>query len=428
MRDGTDPSIHATQEELHGQLFRLRRQRIASRSNSLYFVHVKKQIILRKNEEHRILAGHQWVFSNEIKSVHGDPEAGDVIELLRHDEKFLGIGFYNPHSLIAFRLLSREPEAITFEFFEQRITRALQLRKRLYPGSESFRLVHGEADFLPGLIIDKYNEYLSLQTLAIGMDRRLTLLCDVLESLFHPKAIIERNESQLRALEQLPLQQGVLRGTIGQTIISEYGVKFKVSLLEGQKTGFFLDQRENRLAVQRYVRNASVLDCFCNEGGFAIHAARGGAARVHAIDSSESAIANAKVNATINEVSDIKFEVGDVFERLPKLLEEGTRFDVVILDPPSFSRNKKTVATALKGYKEINAGALRLLNPGGILVTASCSHHVSSESFVDSLEAGARTAHRSLQMLEWRGAAADHPTLPAMPETGYLKFGVFAVL
>lgn len=388
---------------------------------------MKKQIILRKNEEHRIVEGHQWVFSNEIKAINGSPEAGDVIELLRYDEKLLGVGFYNPHSLIAFRLLSREPETITFEFFEQRISQALQLRKRLYPGAESFRLVHGEADFLPGLIIDKYNEYLSLQTLSVGMDRRLTLLCDVLESLFHPKAIIERNESPLRALEQLPQKKSVLRGTIGQTIISENGVKFKVALMEGQKTGFFLDQRENRLALQRYASNASVLDCFCNEGGFAIYAARAQAAQVLAIDSSEDAIANAKVNATINEVPDVKFEVADVFELLPKLYEDGQRFDVVILDPPSFSRNKKTVATALKGYKEINTGALRLINPGGILVTASCSHHVTPESFIEAVEGGARAAHRTLQLLEWRGAAADHPTLSAMPETAYLKFGIFAV-
>lgn len=196
---------------------------VASRSNSLYFADVTKQIIIRKNEEHRILAGHQWVFSNEIKSIHGTPEAGDVIELLRHDEKFLGVGFYNPHSLIAFRLLSRDLETITFDFFERRITQALQLRQRLYPGAETFRLVHGEADFLPGLVIDKYNEYLSIQTLAVGMDRRTTLICDVLESIFRPKAIAERNESPLRTLEQLPQQAGVLRGTIGQTIVTEYG-------------------------------------------------------------------------------------------------------------------------------------------------------------------------------------------------------------
>ena len=403
------------------------RRHIASRSNSLYFAFVKKQIILRKNEEHRILAGHQWVFSNELKSINGTPEAGDVVELLRHDEKLLGVGFYNPHSLIAFRLLSRDIETITFEFFERRITQALQLRKRLYPDAETFRLVHGEADFLPGLVIDKYNEYLSLQTLAVGMDRRTTLICDVLESIFHPKAIIERNESPLRSLEQLPQKKGVLRGTIGQTIITEYGVKFKAALMEGQKTGLFLDQRENRRAIQRYVKGLTVLDCFCNDGGFALYAALAGAASVLAIDSSETAIANAKVNATMNEVPDVQFEMCDVFDKLPELDKTGHRFDVVILDPPSFSRNKKTVATALKGYREINTGALRIINPGGVLVTASCSHHVSDQSFIEAIEASARLTHRTVQLLEWRGAAPDHPTLPAMPETAYLKFGIFAV-
>jgi 23S rRNA (cytosine1962-C5)-methyltransferase len=389
---------------------------------------MKKQIVLRKNEEHRILSGHQWVFSNEIKTIKGDPEAGDVVELLRYDEKFLGVGFFNPHSLITCRVLSKERETITFEFFERRISQALQLRKRLYPGAESFRLVHGEADFLPGLVVDKYNEYLSIQTLSVGMDRRLTLLCDVLESIFHPKAIVERNESPLRSLEQLPLEKGVVRGTIGQTIISENGVKFKVDLLQGQKTGFFLDQRENRKAIQRYALGATVLDCFCNEGGFALYAGLGKAKSVQAIDISEAAIANAKVNSAFNEVSNVRFEVGDVFEKLPRLAEAGDKFDAVILDPPSFSRNRKTVATALKGYKEINTGALRLVNTGGILMTASCSHHVTEESFLDVVEASARSAHRSLQLLEFRGASPDHPTLSTMPETKYLKFATFAVL
>jgi 23S rRNA (cytosine1962-C5)-methyltransferase len=389
---------------------------------------MKKQIVLRKNEEHRILSGHQWVFSNEIKTIKGNPEAGDVVELLRYDEKFLGVGFFNPHSLIACRVLSKERETITFEFFERRISQALQLRKRLYPGAESFRLVHGEADFLPGLVVDKYNEYLSIQTLSVGMDRRLTLLCDVLESIFHPKAIVERNESPLRSLEQLPLEKGVVRGTIGQTIISENGVKFKVDLLQGQKTGFFLDQRENRKAIQRYALGATVLDCFCNEGGFALYAGLAKAKIVQAIDISEAAIANAKVNSAFNEVSNVRFEVGDVFEKLPRLAEAGDKFDAVILDPPSFSRNRKTVATALKGYKEINTGALRLVNTGGILMTASCSHHVTEESFLDVVEASARTAHRSLQLLEFRGASPDHPTLSTMPETKYLKFATFAVL
>lgn len=388
---------------------------------------MSNQIILRKNEEHRILAGHQWVFSNEIKSIEGAPDAGDVVELVRHDGKFLGQGFYNPHSLIAFRLLARDRIPFTFEFLEERIKQALQLRQRLYPDTESFRVVHGEADFLPGLIVDKYNEFLAVQTLSIGMNRRLSLISDVLDSLFHPKAIVQRNESPLRSLEQLPIEKGVLRGTLGQTIINENDVKFKVDLLTGQKTGFFLDQRENRRAIRRYVKDAAVLDCFCNEGGFALNAAYGGAKSVLAVDISEGAITNARVNATINNTQAVTFEVADVFDKLKALEASQSRFDAAILDPPSFSRNKKTVATALKGYKEINTRALKLLNPGGFLVTASCSHHVTKDAFLETIEAAGRASHRPLQLLEYAGAAPDHPTLVAMPETSYLKFAVYSV-
>lgn len=393
----------------------------------LLCLRMNSQIIIRKNEEHRILAGHQWVFSNEIKTIQGNPEAGDVVELARYDGKFLGHGFYNPHSLIAFRLLGRDHLSITFEFLEERIRQALQLRQRIYPEAETFRVVHGEADFLPGLIIDKYNEFLSVQTLSVGMDRRLSLISDVLDSLFHPKAIVQRNESPLRSLEHLPPEKGVLRGTLGQTIINENNLKFKVDLLAGQKTGFFLDQRENRKAIRRYVKDAAVLDCFCNEGGFALNAAFGEAKSVVAVDISELAVANARVNTTINTAKNVLFEEADVFEKLKTLEEAQSRFDVVILDPPSFSRNKKTVATALKGYKEINARALKLLNPGGFLVTASCSHHVTEDAFLDTIESAGRASHRFLQLLEYAGAAPDHPTLVAMPETSYLKFAIYAV-
>jgi 23S rRNA (cytosine1962-C5)-methyltransferase len=402
--------------------------RLASPTNSLYFDDaMKSQLVLRKHEEHRIVNGHQWVFSNEIKTINGSPEAGDVVELLRYDGKFLGVGFYNPHSLIAFRLLSRERVTPTFDFFEQRISQALDLRQRIYPESESYRVVHGEADFLPGLVIDKYNEFLSLQTFSVGMEKRLTLMSDVLESLFHPMAIVERNESPLRALEHLPQKKGVVRGTLGQTIINEHGLKFKVDLLNGQKTGFFLDQRENRFALRRYVRDASVLDCFCNEGGFALNAAVGGAKDVTAIDISESAVNNARVNTTINNIKNVTFEVADVFEKLKALEEAKVRFDAIVLDPPSFSKNKKTVATAIKGYKEINSRALRILNPGGFLITASCSHHITAETFLETIESSARSIHRSLQLLKFSGASLDHPSLVPMPETSYLKFAIYAV-
>jgi 23S rRNA (cytosine1962-C5)-methyltransferase len=400
---------------------------LASPLNSVYFLHMKKHIVLKKKEEERLLSGHQWIFSNELKSVQGNPDAGDVVELHRHDGKFLGIGFFHPNSLISFRLLSTEREEITFEFFENRLSRALSLRKKLFPHSETFRLVHGEGDFLPGLIIDKYNEYLSIQTLSHGMDRRLTLICDVLESILHPKAIVERNESPLRTLEQLPAKKDVLRGTLDHTIVSENGVKFKIDLLSGQKTGIFLDQRDNRKAIRRYVKGANVLDCFCNEGGFSLNAVEGGANAVHGVDSSETAIAKAKVNATINQKTNLAFEIADVFDMLKSAVAGSKRFDAVILDPPSFARSKKSVFTALRGYKDINTNALRLVNPGGFLVSASCSHHVSEEAFFSAIEASARTAGRKIQLLESAGASPDHPVLPAMPETKYLKFGIFSV-
>ncbi len=388
---------------------------------------MKKQVTLKKREEQRILSGHQWVFSNEIQSIQGEPEAGDLTEVLRHDGKFLGQGFYNPHSLISVRILSRQKEDITFDFFERRLSQALKLRQTIYPNAETFRLVHGEGDFLPGLIIDKYNEFISIQTLSFGMDRRLTLICDVLESILHPRAIVERNESPLRALEHLEPRKGVLRGTPGHTIVTENGVKFNLDPLEGQKTGLFLDQRENRKTIRRYVKGASVLDCFCNEGGFSLNAVTGGATKTEGYDSSETAVAGAKVNATINQSDGIQFGVSDVFELLRKKVEAGEAYDVVILDPPSFTRSRKNVNSALKGYREINRNAITLLKNGGFLATASCSHHIPEDSFLETVEAAARLSEKTVRLVHVSGAGPDHPTLPSMPETKYLKFAVFAV-
>jgi 23S rRNA (cytosine1962-C5)-methyltransferase len=386
---------------------------------------VKNQIVLKKNEEHRITAGHQWVFSNEIASLRGIPETGEVVELLRHDQKFLGLGFYHPHSLIAFRYLTPEQEEIGFSFFERRIKQAFSLRQKLYPGSETFRLVHGESDFLPGLIIDKYNEYISLQILSAGMDKQTETVCEVLETMFHPKAIVARNDVAVRTLEELPLEKKVLRGNAGVTIIND-GVKFEVNVLNGQKTGFFLDQRENRKAIHRYAAGGSVLDCFCNEGGFALHAASAKAAGVRGLDISESAIAKARVNARLNS-AEVDFEIGDVSETLKMLSEKNKKFDMVILDPPSFTKSKKNIPAALRGYKDINSAALRLINVGGFLVTASCSHHITEDGFLSAIEQAAIKARRDVQLLEFAGAAPDHPVIPAMPETKYLKFAICAV-
>ena len=387
----------------------------------------KKNIVLKKNEEHRLLSGHQWVFSNEIQTINGAPKSGDIVEIVRHDMKRIGIGFYNPHSLIASRLLSTQDEEIDFNFFERRISSAYALRKKLYPKSATYRLVYGESDFLPGLIVDKYNEYLSVQTLSAGMEDRLTLICDVLVSMFSPRGIVERNESPLRTLEELPLKKGILRGTVEPTIIELHDIKFRVDVMEGQKTGFYLDQRENRSTVRAFSKDAEVLDCFCNEGGFGLYAAKGGAKGVTGFDSSEFAIEKSKVNATLNNLSTAGFHKGDAFQVIADALAQNKRYDLVILDPPSFTKSRKTVATAVKGYKELNTGGIRLLRDGGVLATASCSHHVNEETFLNILNDSAVKSGRKPRLLFWGGAAPDHPTLPAMPETRYLKFALLSV-
>lgn len=389
--------------------------------------HLKKQIILKKNEDRRIVAGHPWMFSNEIRETRGEPAIGDVVELLAASGLSLGIGLFNPHSLIAFRLLSNQIEEVNGEFFRSRIEQALALRRKLYPSGETFRLIHGEGDFLPGLVVDKYGDYVVVQSFSYGMDSRLDLICDALESVLHPAGIIERNESSLRLLENLPQEKGLLRGTVERTTITEGDIRYSIDLLEGQKTGFFLDQRENRAAIRRYCEGRTVLDCFCNDGGFSLNARRAGAANVLGIDASEEAVQRARNNAALNNLDGVLFEKADAFEKLKALHEEGRRFDVVILDPPSFTKSRKNVPTAIKGYKELHTLALNALNTDGILATACCSHHIEPEVFLDIVSSTARKNGRALQLLDWRGAAPDHPTLPAVPETRYLKFGIFHI-
>ena len=390
--------------------------------------HLSGQIILRNKEEHRIVAGHPWVFSNEVRETKGDPAIGDVVELLTAAGVSLGIGFYNPHSLIAFRLLSPSFEEIDHEFFRRRLMAARELRERLYPGETTYRLAHGEGDFLPGLVIDRFNDQFAVQTFAFGMDLRLPLICDVLREMFVPRAIIARNESALRTLENLPLHRTVLFGEAAPTVIEERGLKYTVDLREGQKTGFFLDQRENRGALARFCRGVRVFDGFCNDGGFALSAGRGGANEVLGVDISAEAIRRAGANAALNGIGQARFEEGDVFVKLNELSAAGEKFDVVVLDPPSFTRSRKNVQTAKKGYRDLHTAAFPLLPPGAILLTASCSHHILPEVFLDIVDDAARNAGRRVQLLEWRGAAPDHPTLPAVPETRYLKVGIFRVL
>lgn len=386
------------------------------------------RVVLKKDGDKRILKGHLWIFSNEVKEIKGNLKIGDIVEVFRFNGEFLGIGFFNPHSLISVRLLSREMLEIDFNFFKERISNAYKYRKILYPNSETFRLVHGESDFLPGLIIDKYNDFLSVQTFSYGMDLRLNLICDVLEDLFKPEGIIERNESPLRELEGLENRKGVLRGKVKETIFDDDGVKFKIDLLSGQKTGFYLDQRENRKALRKFAEGKKVLDCFTNEGGFALHCAYTEAEEVIGIDISETAIAKAKENAELNNLKNVKFETGDVFDKLREYLNRGEKFDIVILDPPSFTKSRRKVKSALSGYREINSTAMKILNPDGILATASCSYHIDDEMFKDIIVESSILARRKLRLIEWRGASPDHPVLPSMPETKYLKFGIFQIV
>ncbi len=390
--------------------------------------HLDRRLVLRKKEDHRIAGGHPWIFSNEIQSIEGSPGPGDVVEIQNAGGRTLGVGMYSPHSLIAARLLSVHIEEIDGAFFRKRIARALRLREQIYPGSPVYRLVHGESDFLPGLIVDRFADVCVLQTSAYGMDIRQNAICDALEDLLHPRSIVERNESPLRALESLPERRGALRGEPGPVEIEEHGIRYSLHPLEGQKTGFFLDQSENRLLTRRYSRGARVLDCFCNDGGFALNAARGGAASVLAIDVSEEETRRGARNAERNGITTVTFETGDVFARLRSLRESDERFDLVILDPPSFTRTRKNVPAAKRGYRELHEGALRILRPDGFLISASCSHHIEPETFLQVIHDAASRCGRSLQILDWRGAAPDHPTLPAVPETRYLKLGVFRAL
>jgi 23S rRNA (cytosine1962-C5)-methyltransferase len=387
-------------------------------------------IKLKRKEERRLLSGHCWVFSNEISEISGNPEPGIVVEVRKHDGSLLGFGLFNPASLIAVRIFSSSEPAIDKEFFRDKIRAAASLREKLYPGWDSYRLVHGESDGLPGLIIDKYADCFSLQTLSLGMDKLKNSICDALEEEYSPRCIVERNESPLRRLEGLNQESGLIRGELdGPVAIHELDLKFEVDLEGGQKTGFYFDQRENRMACRRLAPGARVLDAYCNVGGFGLHMAKAGAKSVLGLDSSETAIASAARNAELNGLEKIcSFSEARLPEALNRLRREKEEFEVIILDPPSLTRTKKAVPAARRSYVDMNRKAMSLLVEGGFLATASCSHHLTDETFKGCLEEAASGARRHLKILDWRTQAPDHPVLPAMPETRYLKFALLQVL
>jgi len=388
-------------------------------------------IRLKPKEQRRLQKGHLWVFSNELQTVPHDIAAGETVRLLTHDGKPVGSGFYNPHSLIAFRMLSREGELPDRTFFSKKISEALRLREAIYrlDDTNTWRLVHGESDGLPGLVIDRFNRVVVLQAFSAGMDCHLPLVSEVIDELLQPEAIVVRNESQLRELEGLPLYKDIVKGERENTrqIIHDAGISFEVDLYEGQKTGFFLDQRENRRFIRSFSEKADVLDVFTNDGGFALNALYGGARSAIMVDISEETLKRAEKNALLNGFDNFSLIAGDAFSLLNTMSEEKEQFDVVVLDPPSFTKSRKNLPAALKAYKRLNKLGLQLVKPGGFLATASCSHHVSEEDFLNAIHQAALSAGRQLRMIHKNSQPPDHPVLLSMPETGYLKFACFYV-
>lgn len=381
---------------------------------------------LHRGEEEALRAGRRWVYRTEIAAVEGEPAPGDVVDVLTSRGRFAARGYYNPRSMLTVRLLTADPaERIDGAFFRRRLAAAWDYRRRvLAPESrEACRVVFGEADFLPALIVDRFGDVLVLQTLALGIDRWKSEIVSALVELFAPRAIYERNDVPVRELEGLDQRRGLLYGELPpEVVIAEAGVRFAVDVAAGHKTGHFLDQRENRARLGALAAGARVLDAFCHNGGFGLHAACRGAERVLALDISEAAVAQAERNARLNGVAGrMEFRVANAFDELRRLERAGERFDIVVLDPPAFAKSRAAVAGAYRGYKEINLRAMRLLPPGGILVTCSCSHHMPEPLFLECVHEAARDAGRLLRVIERRGAAPDHPVLLGAEETFYLK-------
>jgi 23S rRNA (cytosine1962-C5)-methyltransferase len=382
------------------------------------------KIFLGRNEDKRIRSGHPWIFSNEIRELRGEKIPGAVAEVHDSEGRFIGTGYYNPSSLIAVRIVSRQQiDLDTISFFRERIQRALAYRQTKYPGATSYRAVYSEGDMLPGLIVDKYGDYLAVQFLTQGIDTRRNLIIPALHEVFSPKGIIARNDVGVRTMEGLEEKIEILYGEFPDVVdVQENGLCFRVDIQKGQKTGHFFDQKDNHLLLEKISRNKDVLDCFCYSGSWGIHAAHFGAAAVTFVDISARAVALARHNADRNGLgTPMQFETEDVFERLRSLKSEGKRFDLVILDPPAFVKSKKTLKEAEKGYLTINRRAMELLNRDGYLVTCSCSYHMGREVFRDLLVKAATLSGREIRVVEVRSQSHDHPVLLAVPETEYLK-------
>ena len=392
-------------------------------------------VTLKKGQGRTLKAGGMWVYDNEIDTILGSFENGDVVAVHDFDGFFLGWGFLNTKSKIAVRLLSRKKEAVIDEaFMEKRVRNAWEYRKQTID-TGSCRLIFGEADFLPGIVVDKFSDVLVVESLALGIDRWKPVIVEALKKILAEdgiwiRGVCERSDAKVRLQEGMERYKGFIGEPFDTKVeICENGVKYIVDVEEGQKTGFFLDQKNNRAAIQRLSRGKKVLDCFTHTGSFALNAGIAGAESVLGVDASLLAVEQARENARLNHLEDkVQFVCADVFELLPKLEEQGERFDVVILDPPAFTKSRNSVKNAVKGYREINLRGLKLVRDGGYLATCSCSHFMEPELFAKTIKEAAAGARKRLRQVEFRTQACDHPILWAADQSYYLKFYIFQVV
>lgn len=384
-----------------------------------------KTLVLKPQRTHRIRAGHPWVFAGEVQKVSGEEQPGEIVQVKDAKGKFVGYGTVNPNSGILVRLLTRDEHATLDDaWWHDRLAECLALRQEYVTGTDAYRLVHSEADGLPGLVVDRYGDFLSVQILSMGIEARRDLIIRSLADLVKPRGIFERSDVSVRRLEGLEERSGVLWGTEPprDLVIHEGSYQLQVDIHEGQKTGFFLDQRPNRLRVGELAKGRRVLNAFSYSGGFTMAAALGGASEVVSVDISAEAIALGEANARLNGVTDrCRWVTANAFDFLREQEKAKERYDLIILDPPAFTKSKESIPGAIRGYKEINLRAIRMLRPGGMLVSASCSHHMDAETFVSVIQDAANDSGRRLRQLDLRGAGLDHPVLPAAPETNYLK-------
>lgn len=385
------------------------------------------EIRVNRKAADRVASGHPWIFSSDIEDRDG-AQPGAAVKVADWRGRPLGTAHYSSTSQIAIRMLSRQIDEIGRDFYLRRLRAAEEHRRRVVRDSDAYRVVHGEADLLPALVVDRYGDYLVMQTLDQGMDAAKAEIVSCLEEIFAPKGIVARNDVAVRTKEQLPLETAVLAGEVPESVqVRINDLTLSADLLRGQKTGIFLDQRENYRAVARYARGGKALDCFSSTGGFALHLA-GKVEHVEAVDSSGPALATARGNAEANGIGNVEWREADVFDLLASYASARRQFSLVVLDPPAFAKSRQKVEAAMAGYKEINLRALRLLPAGGILVTCSCSHHMSEAMLLDVVAQASLDANRTLRVLDRRTQSQDHPILLTVPETHYLKCLILEVV